>query len=69
MVEMRIGNNVFEFGLVQWSEGRALLPVEDEPAPATTATQRKIIGTVGGKVLRVFSAKQSSHELTPRWRA
>jgi len=68
MVEIKIKNKCFQMKLISWDGGAALLP-KDEPAAETSPLQRKIIGTVGGKVLRLFPAAKTAHELAPRWRA
>jgi hypothetical protein len=54
--QIKIGQKSFEFGLVEWSEGRALLSLRDEPAAVKSPSPPKIIGVrPDGKILRQFA--------------
>ena len=56
MVNLKMGKKSFEFKLIKWEQGTALLPKDDEPAVETSPVRQKIIGVRhgDGKILRQF---------------
>jgi len=58
MLELRIGKKTFEWKLVAWDCGAALLPLGDAATEATSTPERKIIAVrPDGKVLRQFAPR------------